>query len=148
MAALAEVWDKLRQTRFLQFDARSEAGTGWNGVGVGLVSVSAPTDDVIVFEESGVWQPPGRPEIRFNNVFRWTRNGDTLKLDHLRFGPDRPVFLFDLTINGDGEWRDVSPHLCRKDCYSANLGLEGDRLLVSWSVVGPHKQESIRYRYW
>ncbi|WP_020470610.1 hypothetical protein [Zavarzinella formosa] len=53
MASFAEVWSLLRDVRSLRFDARSDAGTGWTGVGHGTVVVSEPADGVIVFEESG-----------------------------------------------------------------------------------------------
>lgn len=89
--ALAALLEVLAAVRSLRFEARSEAGTGWDGVGEGTVTVARPAEGVIVFEESGIWRPPGRRELSFTNVFRWTAVGDVLRLDHLRFGPDRPV---------------------------------------------------------
>lgn len=150
MESLIDVLSRLRRVRALQFDARTRAATGWDGIGTGAVTVSEPIDGVVVFAEAGTWRPraPGRGAIGFNNVFRWSPVGAALRLEHLRFGPDRPVFLFDMAPGEDGVWRVVSPHQCREDGYTASLAIECEQLVVAWSVVGPRKHESIRYTYW
>jgi hypothetical protein len=148
--SLDEVLTLLRRVRSLRFDAQSGAATGWDGVGTGSVAVSEPGAGVVVFTEHGTWQPsaPGRPAIAFNNAFRWSVAGDALRLEHLRFGPDHPVLLFDMAPGADGLWQEVSPHQCREDCYTASLGVEGGQLVVAWSIIGPRKRESVRYTYW
>lgn len=145
--SLDEVLSRLRQARSLRFDARSEAATGWNGTGNGTVAISEPAAGVVVFDETGIWQPadPDRPPTRFKNVFRWSAVGASLRLEHLRFGHAHPVQLFDMT---GGTWREIGAHLCREDRYTASLGIEDGRLVVAWSIVGPRKRESIRYVYW
>jgi len=150
MHSLGEVLTHLRQVRSLRFDARSAATTGWDGVGTGTVAVSEPAVGVVVFDEAGTWHPsvPGQAAVGFKNVFRWSVVGDALRLEHLRFGPEHPVLLFDMAPGADGVWREVSPHQCREDCYTASLGAEDEQLTVVWSIVGPHKRESIRYTYW
>jgi hypothetical protein len=90
------LWNLLRDVRYLRYEAQSGAATGWNGVGTGVVAVSEPARGVVVFEESGIWVSPGKTEMRFTNVFRWSRADETIRLEHLRFGPDQPVFLFDI----------------------------------------------------
>lgn len=147
MISLADLWDRLREVTVMSFEARSAAGTGWNGTGAGDVVVTEPSPGVVVFTESGAWQPLGRGDIRFTNVFRWSRLDDSLRLEHLRFGPDQPVFLFDLAPGEDGVWREVSPHACGEDCYAGSLTAEGRHLLVHWTIRGPRKDESIRYVY-
>jgi hypothetical protein len=72
---------------------------------------------------------------------------EAIRLEHLRFGPESPVLLFDLAPCGGGEWRNVSPHQCREDCYTATLAVNGERLMVRWSIQGPCKRESIGYIY-
>jgi hypothetical protein len=57
------------------------------------------------------------------------------------------VCLFDLAPAGDREWRSVSPHLCREDCYAAVLLLRDDGIVLLWSIKGPRKKESIEYLY-
>lgn len=102
-----------------------------------------------MFQESGTWQPSasGRPAVRFTNVFRWSARSETIRLEHLRFGPENPVLLFDLASSDNGVWREISPHQCCEDCYAATLAVEGEQLLVHWSIQGPCKRESIAYTY-
>jgi hypothetical protein len=148
MMTLQQLWDLLLRVRRLSFVARSASQTGWNGRGVGTVEVRPGGDGVITFAEQGTWLPDGREqEIRFRNVYRWTRAGDLLRLEHLRFGDDNPVYLFDLTQAGELEWQPASPHLCREDCYSAVLLVREDDLLLRWSIAGPRKSETIEYVY-
>lgn len=85
--------------------------------------------------------------MNFRNVFRWTRIEGNIRLEHLRFGTDNPVFLFDMVCQTDGTWRETRPHPCRDDCYSATLRLEEERVLVRWSVNGPKRNETIDYIY-
>lgn len=149
MQSLNALLSLLRRVRSLRFDAHSESATGWEGVGNGTVVVSEPIPNAIIFDEAGRWQPTavGRPAVEFKNVFRWSAVGDALRLEHLRFGPDHPVLLFDMAPDQKGVWREVGPHHCREDCYTASLVVEGEQLMVSWSIVGPRKRESIRYVY-
>ena len=70
-----------------------------------------------------------------------------MRLEHLRFGEDHPVYLFDLGPAGEREWRSVSPHLCGEDCYAAVLTVRDDGIVLRWSVDGPRKQEAIEYTY-
>jgi hypothetical protein len=144
---LGEVWDRLRQVRTLSFIARSAGLTGWNGRGSGMVVVESAGEGVITFAESGFWRPEGGRDIRFHNVFRWSKAGEAIRLEHLRFGADRPVYLFDLAPAADGEWRSVSPHLCSEDCYAAAMRIQEDKIVLRWSVIGPQKNEEIEYVY-
>jgi Family of unknown function (DUF6314) len=143
---LERLWADLSRVRSLWFVARSENATGWNGEGQGIVVVEAIGNDVQTFTESGTWRTEAGRELRFHNVYRWTRTDPSLRLEHLRFGVDHPVYLFDLAQTGDREWRSLSPHLCGEDRYSAVL-LVGDSLVLRWEVVGPTKQELIEYDY-
>jgi len=147
MAALADVWARLWEVMALSFVSRSEAKTGWIGGGDGVVKVSAPATNVLIFDESGSWQPDGQQPLRFTNVFRWTRLPDSIRLEHLRFGRSHPVYLFDLAPRPDGIWREVTPHICVDDHYSASLQIEESQLRLTWSIKGPHKQETIEYIY-
>ena len=100
-----------------------------------------------MFDESGTWTPESGKALPFTNVYRWSRVGDSLRLEHLRFGPDRPVFLFDMVENEHGDWREISPHVCGDDRYTASLAVHGEEIVVAWSIHGPRKRESIRYTY-
>lgn len=148
MTPIEDIWSLLQSVRALRFEALSQANTGWNGRGGGSVDVSHPHPSVVIFNESGTWRSQTGVESRFSNVFRWTRTGDTLRLEHLRFGSENPVFLFDMAPNNEGHWREVNPHECRHDCYHATLRVEGSKLRIAWTIIGPRKNESIEYVYW
>jgi Family of unknown function (DUF6314) len=150
MVSHNELWSTLQQVRLLRFDANSQATTGWNGTGSGSVVVSEDVSGILVFSESGTWQPRGQDQrsIRFTNTFRWSALESRIRLEHLRFGPANPVVLFDLVENEKGEWNEDSPHQCSEDCYTARLTINGNELLIAWSVNGPKKRESIAYTYW
>lgn len=144
----SELWECLHRVQWLRFVASSGSSTGWNGVGVGSVVVESPEAMVLTYSESGTWQPAIGPTTRFRNVFRWSIAGPELvRLEHLRFGQDHPVYLFDLIPSATGSWRSASPHLCREDCYSAELQPRGRGLSLHWLIAGPQKQESIAYEY-
>ena len=143
------IWDRLSTVSCLQFKATSESSTGWNGEGQGSIHVENPHDEVLVFSESGHWTPEGATAIAFRNVFRWTlhREKSTIRLEHLRFGADNPVFLFELQPTTPSFWNTVSSHLCGKDTYDAVLHITPDTLIMHWTIQGPAKNESIVYRY-
>lgn len=147
---LTDVLDRLRAVRHLRFESRSAAGTGWDGVGTGRVSVNEPEPGVLVFEERGHWQAaaPGREPTAFRNVFRWSAlPSGALRLEHLRHGPDRPVYLFDMAPTAEGPWREIEAHQCAADRYAATLVCEGPLLRVGWTIAGPRKREAIHYTY-
>jgi Family of unknown function (DUF6314) len=146
-AWLEELWDRLLRMRALAFEARSASRTGWNGRGNGDVVVKSVGEGAVTFEESGLWRQEGGREHHFSNVYRWSRRGDLLRLEHLRFGENRPVFLFDLAPTGPADWRSVSPHVCSEDCYAATLRVGDGCLVLAWAIDGPHKREDIEYVY-
>lgn len=147
MLTPGQLWRLLGDVRCLAFVAASEAATGWNGCGVGTVVVSGAGDGGMTFHEAGTWRPDAGGEIRFRNVYRWTVLGDRVRLEHLRFGADHPVYLFDLVPGDDGAWRSDSAHVCGEDCYSAGLWVEDGEVVLRWAIDGPRKRERIEYRY-
>ena len=154
MPSVEHVLSLLCQVASLSFTAKSQANTGWQGVGNGKVVVSEPTSKTVVFHETGTWQPSAEHQgmFDFSNVFRWSAVGECLRLEHLRFGVDNPVLLFDMACHEDGIWRDISPHECGADIYAATLEVargqgKGARIFVAWSIIGPRKQETIEYCY-
>lgn len=143
-----ELLDCLRRVGGLRFSARTRGPTGWNGDGVGSVTVESPSAEVVIFRESGLWQSTGGGELRFSNIYRWSLAGPrAVRLEHLRFGPDDPVPLFELAPESDSGWVSVSPHVCREDCYSARLRLLPEGIALRWAIVGPRKCEDIEYAY-
>ncbi|MEL7168398.1 MAG: DUF6314 family protein [Bacteroidota bacterium] len=144
------LWQRIATIRSLYFDAKSTSATGWTGRGKGQVIVSQPSDDALGFEESGLFTPGRGEPFVFHNVYRWTRNADTsplIQLEHLRFGVNHPVLLFDLAPETPTLWRSTAPHVCGDDRYTARLDIEPDHLRLTWIIKGPAKAESLVYRY-
>lgn len=142
------LWRTLSRVRRLGFVARSAGATGWNGSGQGTVLVEHPARGVLTYDESGVWRPDGSGELKFRNVFRWTLLGSAaIRLEHLRFGPKRPVLLFELIPTGPERWQSQRPHLCGEDSYGAELWGQDSGIEMVWSITGPKKAERIEYEY-
>ena len=113
-----------------------------------MVVVEEIGDVAMTFTESGTWCAATDEKTRFRNVFRWSRGGKrNLRLEHLRFGEHRPVYLFDLALAAEQQWRSVSPHVCGEDRYTAEMLIGDDRITLRWSVTGPRKMELIEYTY-
>lgn len=144
----AKLFNSLRRVRSLRFVAHGERPTGWNGVGLGTVAIAEPAERVLTFSESGQWLPEIGQQTRFTNVFRWTIiSAECIRLEHLRFGPNRPVLLFEMVPSSSGVCCSVTPHVCQEDCYSAELRQQEWGLTLDWTISGATKSERIEYRY-
>lgn len=110
---LKRVWVRLGSIRSLKFNASSSASTGWCGVGEGKVEVSNPAANLLVFSETGAWTRRGGKQLSFTNLYRWTlqAEGRTIGLEHLRFGAERPVNLFDLCVVDEIRMESTAPHI-------------------------------------
>ena len=144
-------WERLAIIRELWFEARplSATASGWSGRGEGTVEVERIDPGTLIFHERGVWKPDVGREMPFRNVFRWTvaPEGDHLRLEHLRFGVESPVFLFDLVPVAVGVLESSGPHACGRDRYSARMVYDQEAIRVNWTITGPKKDESLAYRY-
>lgn len=144
-------WKQLAKTSKLTFHAKTllPEEHGWNGRGKGEVLVAKDGRDVLIFTEKGSWWNSQGAEINFKNVFRWTlhREAERISLEHLRFGKDHPVFLFELAPTGAGSLASTVPHVCRKDRYFGEVQVAPHAIHFKWRVVGPHKNEAIDYLY-
>ena len=148
---VGETWDRLRAIRELDFEAvcRSPTRTGWIGSGRGIVHVEQLDPATILFHEKGSWTPKNGVELSFSNVYRWTADRDRrlIRLEHLRFGLERPVYLFDLVPLSEHVWESAAPHICRDDRYSALMKYDQGAVRLSWTITGPSKDEKISYSY-
>ena len=133
---------------------------GWNGCGEGEVRVERLADGSLVFHESGRFHPeagPGarRPALRFDNSLRWCLRPDRIALTHRRFGAGSDVGLVELRpdagIQAHGAHRvrlaSPVPHRCGADDYHARVDLTGELLELTWRILGPGKNETLRIRY-
>lgn len=148
---LLAFWKQLSQVTQMSFNARSRSKeeSGWNGRGRGEVVVSKQGDTILLFHEKGSWKGIDEREIDFSNVFRWTydRGAGLISLEHLRRGPDAPVFLFHLAPSGSKSLSSVGSHLCEKDMYFGQIFSDPHALRLNWRVIGPKKNEEIDYYY-
>ena len=148
---ICEAWNRLRMIQKLEFMTQSLLGSnsGWSGSGRGSVRVEEIDAGTILFRENGSWASEQGREFAFNNVFRWTLDseGPYIRLEHLRFGPKKPVYLFDLVSVSESILESTEPHVCRDDLYSARMEYAILAIHLRWTVIGPKTNERIRYTY-
>lgn len=144
-------WEKLMGVTRLTFAAKTKSKdeNGWNGRGKGEVVVTREGSNIFIFSEKGTWNGKQGEELSFSNVFRWTldRRAGVISLEHLRQGPDRPVFLFHLAPSGKHSLSSVDSHLCGGDTYFGQIHFDQHSLRLNWRVIGPKKNEEIDYYY-
>lgn len=148
---LLSFWEKLSKVTDVNFHARSKSKEekGWNGKGRGEVIITKEGLTTLIFNEKGTWQTKQGNEVNFSNIFRWTldRNAGVISLEHLRRGPDHPVFLFHLSPSGKHSMSSVDSHLCEGDTYFGQIHLNQHNLRLNWRVIGAKKNEEIDYLY-
>ena len=148
---IKKVWNRLLPVQELIFEASSRAtpNTGWNGAGKGVVRVEKVDPGILVFQESGTWTPDEGRETTFTNIFRWTTDpdGHFIRLEHLRFGADHPVYLFDLVAVDECVLESSEPHVCREDLYTGRMEFAEQAIHLRWTIDGPKKAETITYIY-
>ena len=148
-ALLYLIYKQLQKITEVNFSARSGIN-GSQGKGKGSVVVSYENDQTVIFHEEGLWRSDQGQEFRFSNVFRWTysRIDGMIALEHLRLGVENPVFLFHLIPSGPNLLESHHPHLCGKDTYFGQLRYDKRFLELSWRILGPQKNEEIKYCYY
>ena len=147
---LMDARQRLRAVRSLQFSAKSNDRTsGWEGVGTGTVNVAVNGDSTITFTEHGMWARDCEKQFDFHNIYRWRFDWDAgaIRLEHLRYDPNRPVFLLDLVPTDEATFESVSPHRCGADFYAATVKFGDDVIDLSWHVKGPKKDVEICCMY-
>lgn len=148
---LMACWEQLKIVQKLTFNAntKSTEETGWNGRGRGEVTISKEGEGSLIFNEKGSWQNREGRSIDFSNVFRWTLDSSAclISLEHLRRGPNYPVFLFHLMPISNQSLSSVDSHLCEEDAYLGQLFFDAYSLRLNWRVIGPKKNEEIDYFY-
>ena len=144
-------WDRLKTVKQFTRLAQSRASDekSWNGKGKGEVLVSKLKDSVLVFHERGSWHVKEGSDISFSNTFRWTldRSAGMISLEHLRLGPDQPVFLFHLIPTDNNLLASVDGHFCAEDVYLATIPWDRHSIRLNWRVIGPKKNEELEYTY-
>lgn len=138
----------LGQVQYLEWTASSPHESGWSGTGTGSVVVQTGPAGRLLLRETGLWQPQFGAQIRFRSGYSWFIIGpERVGLEHLRWGPDHPVYLLDLVWQGGGLWCSALPHHCREDRYDLKIQIQARKVRLKWTVIGPHKQDYLELRY-
>ncbi len=142
---LHKFWQKLSLLKAFDFHAKNSADPLSSGKGKGEVTLSKEGDLALVFTEKGVWEKG----MHFSNVFRWTidRRQQLVSLEHLRKGPDHPVFLFHLTPSGLHSLTSVDSHLCGEDAYFGQIYFDRHTFRLTFRAIGPKKNQETTYYY-
>ena len=111
--------------------------------------ITKPVENVLIFHERGAWRIKKGQDISFSNTFRWMFDCDAgmISLEHLRHGPDQPVFLLYLTPNSNHLLASIDSHLCEEDVYLATVPWDRHSIRLNWRVIGPKKNEEIECCY-
>ena len=151
---LSEIWDRLQGIHQLRIVATSNAPleVPWKGTGDGTVDAQVE-GPMIIFTETGTWRIGQAHESRFRNVYRWSLAQGKIGLEHLRYGPSRPVHLFDL-IPGDYIGTSETarlvpgrPHRCGDDVYEGVLAVAEVGVVLDWTIQGPNKSARVHIHY-
>lgn len=151
MQVLLAFWERLMGVTQVSFHAKTKSKDkkGWDGKGLGEVLLTKEGANRLVFHEKGSWTGDQKQEVNFSNVFRWTldRLAGVISLEHLRRGPDNPVFLFHMAPSGNHSLSSVDSHLCEGDTYFGQIHFDRYSLRLNWRVIGPKKNEELNCYY-
>lgn len=146
-----QVWEILTSVKQLNFTAKANlhSSTGWDGEGSGNVMVSQENSSSLIFQEKGVWKGQQGEPLKFSNSFKWTLDltRNVISLEHLRRGPNFPVFLLDLKPINANTLVSIDSHACGKDSYFGEIRIDSKGLHFIWKIVGPKKSETLTYHY-
>lgn len=148
---LLEFWEKLTSIKYLTVTTKSKLRKEqrWSDRGKGEVLVEKEGSNILIFKEKGKWENSIKGDIAFSNIFRWTfdRHTHSISLEHLRKGPDQPVFLLHLVPSNKRVLSSTDPHLCSEDAYLGHIHFDLHNIRLHWRVIGPNKNEEIDYYY-
>lgn len=122
---------------------------GWKGEGEGMVKTVWENENSLIFYEEGRFTNLQKRSVRCSNIYRWVFDSihSKIGLQHLRFGFDRPVFLFDLIFKSGSRLISSSPHICSKDFYHAKMTVQKQAILLEWRIEKPGSLNKIAYQY-
>jgi len=118
------------------------------GAGKGIVKAEKETEGSIIFFENGFFENL-KGKFKSHNIYRWKFNetAGNISLEHLRFGFERPVFLFTMIYHRSGYWISESPYICGKDEYHAAMMIENSSAKLKWSIASEKQNQQIDYTY-
>lgn len=150
---IQQLWDIFKSIRQMEFTAKCRRipPSFETRKGNGQVILEQPTEDTLILFEKGNWKAiQSETSIAFTNVFRWRleKLQKSIALEHLRFGKNRPVFLFTLVLVEDYLLQSIKPHECKEDTYSGKLLFNTHNIHLQWKITGPQKNEVIETHYY
>lgn len=114
----------------------------------GSVQVEITRGNEIIFNENLRWENENSLLLNSRNVYRWAfPDSGNIRLDHLRFGKDKPVFLVEFSKSGENSWKSIEPHDCNNDLYSAELNFGNNNIILHWTVNGPTENYTLKTVY-
>lgn len=114
----------------------------------GNVTVETVDNSTIIFNELITRDNGTEIIMNSKNIYRWTfLPSGNIKLEHLRFGTDKPVFLVELSQTEKNIWKSIEPHNCNNDLYYAELDLSSEKPVLYWAVKGPAENYSLKTVY-
>ena len=145
-------WDLLKGIETINITACSKThNSKLFSIGQGKVEVNIITPATIKVTEFGKWSYlyEKNAEIKFKNIYLWTyiEKKSLITLEHLRYGENKPFFLFNLICVKDELLRSSSPMHCGVDNYTAEIKLKMSSFTLKSFVNGPNKNEEILYFY-
>ncbi|MED7820251.1 MULTISPECIES: DUF6314 family protein [unclassified Francisella] len=144
------LFSKLAKINYFEFESSSgeKSQTGWNGYAKGSV-ITKVEQDSIYFKEQGYFKlDKASREAKIENEYIWQKiDSNRIRLFHARFGYNNLVNLFDLVPKDKDSWHSENQHVCVDDLYSAELSILDKSIELSWKIVGPKKNELIKYMY-
>lgn len=132
-----------------KFFATSNKDDGLNGTGLGTVSIETdPINNTLLFFEEGHFEN-ARGRFKSHNIYKWTFKAfeNCISLEHLRFGAENAVYLFDMVYDDHNLWSSKCPHLCDKDEYHAKMLLSDSFITLDWDIVNKVEHIHIKYQY-
>jgi len=140
---LEHFWNRLQTVRLVSIQSQTA------GPAFGSVCVKKENDRTLLFTEKGRWVNQKIQSLDFRKILRWSiyySNG-LISLEHLHYGPARPVFLFHLAPIGSNRLQSIDSHLCLNDCYFGRIEFAKQHIQFLWRILGPRKNEILYHVY-
>ena len=152
LGSSVKLWNKLLEVNSLEFSShcRKIPPTFEPRKGVGQVRVQKQNDETLTLFERGSWLGVhSKQQTAFSNVMRWRLDPEKeeIRIEHLRFGENRPVLLLTLSPVDEHLFKSMQPHACKEDTYFASVLFEEHYIHLNWRILGPGKHEVVDQVY-
>ena len=150
LKTLLKFWKQIGKTTHLKFSAKTkEEERTILRRGIAGVDVKFPSKSTIIFLEKGAWIIDEIPSTSFSNQFRWTLQleKNRISLEHLRYGENNPVLLFQLKPSGENTLNPCESFLCDPDTYMGSMNFSKSSFSLHIRVLGPKKNQELLYEY-